>query len=437
MGMLMKEVSKSASLKIRYILMSLAALFFVSTIAYIIFAYSNLIEGNENVFIILVLSEIIIVLLMADDIYKLIRGNTLFKNIPDIINEGISDGDSIFNAISDGIIITNNKGKVRSINQRLCRILGLEEKQLVNKNLYDLVNELDYYDDCKSLPLALFESLETQKEFKRKDIIFVMNNEIHYLEVSTHLLGGKSKKMTGILAVVHDVTQNRKLEQQLSRTERFVTVGQMAAELAHEIKNPICSVKGLIQIIGKKYCLEDSKYYEVITGEIDRISLLIQGFLTLAQKKPVFEIVSINKIIEEILPLVESNAESRNIDISVDIQKEIPFINADSESIRQVIMNIVQNGIDSLNSNGRININIWYDQINELVKMEFKDNGNGIKIEYLNKIFEPFFTTKDTGTGLGLAISHRIIENHCGKLFAFNNSGGGATFVIELPIANH
>ncbi|MDD4503266.1 MAG: ATP-binding protein [Clostridiaceae bacterium] len=348
----------------------------------------------------------------------------------------ISDGGSIFNTISDGIIVTDKKGRVRNINQGLCRILGLEEKQIINKNLYNLINELGYSDENKSLPFIVIESLESQKEFRQKEKVFVLGTEVRYLAISTYMLRNKSKNVIGVLAVVHDFTHNKRLEQQLLHVEKLATAGQMAAELAHEIKNPICSIKGLIQIIGKKYCIEDSKYYEVITKEIDRISFLTQGFLTLTQKKPILEKISIIDAVEGILPLVEGYAESKNININVDIQKEVPFINADTENIRQVIVNIIQNGIDALHENGRMNISIWYDQINELVKMEFKDNGSGIKQEYLDKIFEPFFTTKGNGTGLGLAISHKIIENHCGRLFAFNNLDGGATFVVELPTVN-
>ena len=119
--------------------------------------------------------------------------------------------------------------------------------------------------------------------------------------------------------------------------------------------------------------------------------------------------------------------EGKKIHIEVDAQKEIPFVNADRESIRQVITNIVQNGIDALQENGRMNISIWYDQFNELVKMEFKDNGSGIKPEYLDKILSHSLPQRKWHR-IGLAISRRIIEAHYGKLFAFNNSRA------ELPL---
>lgn len=431
----MKEMLSSVSLKIKYVVALLAAVFFAFNIIYVIFMYANSNIGSDKMFRALASSEVILILFISYSMYNLIKSNSVLKSATGIMRDEISEGSTIFNTISDGIIVVDNKGKVRNVNQGLCCILGLDEKQIINKNLYNLLNEWDNDNQNKLLPGIVIESLETQKEFRQQEKVFVRNTEVLYLAVSTYMLRNKNKNLMGVLAVVHDFTQRKKLEQQLMHVEKLATAGQLAAELAHEIKNPICSIKGLIQIMGKKHSLEDSKYYEVITNEIERISVLLQRFLALTQNKPKLEKTSINKVVEEIVPLVESYAESKSININVDMQKEMPNIYADKENVRQVIVNIVQNGIDALPINGRMNISIWFDQINDFIKMEFKDNGSGIKPEHLDKIFEPFFTTKDNGSGLGLAISHKIIENHCGKLFAFNNLDGGATFVIELPAA--
>ncbi len=432
----MKEFFDDVSIKTKYIFSLSSLIILTLIIVSATFIYSN--SGTNSYMLkILIFSEMLVILLMGKITHKLIISDSNHNSVFNITRDEISDGCMIFNTISEGIIVTDNKGRVRNINQRLCRILGAEENHIINRNIYSLINELNYNNAGKSLLLMLIESLETQKEYRQREEMFVVDGESCYLAVSTYMLRGKSKNMIGVLAVVHDFTQKKKLEEHLLHVERLATAGQMAAELAHEIKNPICSVKGLVQLMGKKHCLEGSKYYEIITNEINRISALTQGFLTLTQKRPVFTKTCISSIIDEIIPLIESNAEAKKIYIDVDMQKDIPMVNADRESIRQVIINIVLNGIDVLHENGRMNISIWYDQINELVKMEFKDNGDGIKPEYLDKIFEPFFTTKENGTGLGLAISRRIIEGHYGKLFAFNNFEGGATFVIELPAAAH
>jgi|GEM_PF-919767 len=431
----MKEILSSVSPKIKYVLILSATLFFVFLIVYASFIYPNSTTYSDKIFRALAFSQMLLIVFISYSMYNLIKGDSALRGISGIIRDEISEGSPIFNTISDGIIVVDSKGRIRNINQGLCNILGLEEKQIINKNIYSLLNEWDGNFENKALPGIVIESLETQQEFRQQEKVFVRDSEILYLAVSTYMLRNKSKNVIGVLAVIHDFTQRKRLEQQLMHVEKLATAGQMAAELAHEIKNPICSIKGLIQIMGKKHCLEDSKYYEVITNEIDRISVLLQGFLTLAQNKPKLEMVRVNSVLEQIVPLIESYAENKNININVDLQKDMPSINADRDNIRQVIVNIVQNGIDALPKNGSMNISIWYDQINDLIKMEFKDNGSGIKPEYLDKIFEPFFTTKDNGSGLGLAISHKIIENHCGKLFAFNNLDGGATFVIELPAA--
>jgi len=430
----MKEMLNSISFKIKYIVTLLAALFFTLNVGYVFIMYINSNIYSDRLFKSLALCEVLLIAFISSSMYNLIKRNSMLTDVSSIIKDEIPYVSPIFNTISDGIMVVDNKGRVRNINQGLCNILGLEERQIANKSLYNIFNEWGNNEN-KLLPGILIESLETYKEFSQQENVYVNNGEVLYLEVSTYIL--RNKNVIGVLAVIHDFTQEKKLEQKLLHIEKLATAGQMAAELAHEIKNPICSVKGLIQLMGKKHCLEDSKYYEVITNEIDRVSVLLKGFLTLTQNEPKPEKVIINSIVEEAVPLIESYAESKNIEITVNMQEEIPTINADRENIRQVIINIVQNGIDALPINGRMNINVWYDRISEMIKMEFKDNGSGIKQEYLKKIFEPFFTTKESGSGLGLAISQKIIESHFGKLFAFNNLDGGATFVIELPTAKY
>lgn len=342
----------------------------------------------------------------------------------------------IFNSVSEGLIIIDNKGSINKINQILCRLLGVQESEMQGKNLYDILSECEGYTANKALPLLLIETLETHREHKRQELVYIKDKEALHLALSTYILRNNSRNITGILGIIYDITQKNKLEQQLWNIEKLAEVGQMAAELAHEIKNPICSIKGLLQIMGKKYNIDYSKYYEIIMSEIDRVTALLQDFLSLTQAGLVFEKTNIRDVIEDIVPLVESQLISKNITISIDIDKQLPQIYCDRENIRRVLVNIIQNAVEASQNNGRIIINAWYDEINEKLKVECKDNGIGIKPEYLEKIFEPFFTTKNNGSGLGLAISRKIIEKHRGRLYAFNNRDGGATFVIELPLSS-
>jgi len=412
---------------------SLGAALFVAII-YALFLYQGPgLSFDEWLFRILVLSEMILIVFMSYFIYKVVRGDPMSDIAQEIIDNAMTGSSPILDTISDGIIMVDKKGVIKNTNHGLCCMLGIQEDKIVGRNINDS-NDNWSNNGNKILMQILAESLELKTEFRQLESEYTRDGETLYLSISTHILRNKYKRVIGVVAILHDFTYEKKLEQYLIRTERLANAGQMAAELAHEIKNPICSIRGLLQIMGKKQCLEENKYYGVITSEIDRISVLLQRFLSLTQDAPKLGKVVLNKLVEEVVPLLESYAECKNIDISIDMQKQIPCVYADSENIKQVIINIVQNGIDALPEAGRINITIWYDQIRDLLRMEFKDNGSGIKPEYLDKIFEPFFTTKDNGSGLGLAISHKIIENHRGRLFAFNNLEGGATFVIELPV---
>lgn len=429
----MKEMLNSVSVKIKYFFTALVSIFFAANVLYIGVFFFGSSFYSDKFFKFLAFSEVLLIFFIGYNMYKLTKKQSILQSIAGVTENEISESSLIFDTISDGIIVVDNKGRVRTINQGLCKLLDIEESQVINKNLYDILSYWETNDENKALPRIIIETLETHIEFRHQEKVFFKNNETLHLAISTYILKNKYKSIIGVLAVINDFTQIRKFEQQIMQAEKLATAGQMAAELAHEIKNPICSIKGLIQVLGKKHSLQDSKYYEVITEEIERISSLLHSFLSLTQSKPVFAKISMNEIIEDILPVLESQALCKNIHINFDMQRELPRINADRENVRQVIVNIVQNAIDALQNDGKINISVWYDEISERIKMEFKDNGAGIKPEILDKIFEPFFTTKENGSGLGLAISHRIIENHEGKLFAFNNLEGGATFVIELP----
>jgi len=283
----MKEILSSITNKTKYTIVLSATSFFVLTIIYVVYVYPNPMINSNTLLKVLISIELFVILYMIIGIYRFVKSDSILENVSDMMKDEISDGTSIFNTISDGIIVIDKKGRVRNINQGLCRILGFEGKQIINKNIYSLLSGSRNGDENNSLILTLIESLEAQKELRHKEKLFTLNTEERYLAVSTYMLKNKNMSVIGVLAVVHDFTNKKKLEQQLQHVEKLATASQMAAELAHEIKNPICSIKGLIQIIGKKYYIEDTKYYEVITNEIERINALIYGFLTLTQKKPI------------------------------------------------------------------------------------------------------------------------------------------------------
>lgn len=432
----MKDMVNKSLVKIKYAFAPAVTAFIVANLFFMNEVHPPYSFSSEKLLKILAMCELLLIAFISCNMIKLIKKQAKQSCISRLENTDFPGGGLILDKLSEGIIIIDSRGRIKTINQKLCALLGIEESRLLGKSLYNVLSECEGKSENKALTARIIETLETHMEYKQQEQLYLRDKEIIYFELSTSLLRNESGSIAGVLAVIKDLTQNKKIEQKLLGIEKLASAGQMAAELAHEIKNPICSVKGLIQVMGKKHQLGESKYYDTIMSELDRIALLLQDFLSLTQTNPSYNKIWISEIVEDILPLAESQALCKDISISLDIQKEIPKINCDKENIRKVFINIVQNAIDALQNNGKINISVWYDEINEKVKLEFKDNGIGIKPEYLDKIFEPFFTTKSNGSGLGLAISHKIIENHSGRIYAFNNLEGGATFVVELPIAN-
>lgn len=424
-GYVMRDMLNSLSPKLIKTITMIAVLFF--SIVYVILIYPDPI----SVFFSL---GIFAIATIGYGLHNLVSADLTSDDFSGLIPDDISDAGSLMNSISDGIVAVNNEGKVKRVNIGLCNLIGIEKEMLLGKHIHCLSGNRGKNSGSSLLQKIIIESLETQREIRELEITYERKCDLLNISVSTYILKNRSKKSIGILAIIHDLTQERRLEQNLIRAEKLANAGQMAAEIAHEIKNPICSIKGLLQLMGKKYEVDDNKYYEVINGELDRISTMLQRFLDLTHYDPKLEKTSVNSLVDGILPLLESYAEAKDIDIDVKVHGKIPYIQADRENLRQVFVNIVQNGIDALPQKGRINISIWHDRINDMLRIEFKDNGSGVKPELLNKIFEPFYTTKQNGTGLGLAISNKIIENHKGRLSARNNPEGGATFEIELPV---
>ncbi|MGE5678835.1 MAG: two-component system sensor histidine kinase NtrB [Pseudomonadota bacterium] len=421
----MRQLLNSLSPKVIQTMTMIAVLFF--SIIYVILIYPDPIS-------VLFSLGIFAIAFVGYGLHKLMSAEPVSDDISGFILDDIIAAGSLMDSISDGIVVVDVNGKIKRANSGLCNIIGIERERLLGKDICYLSDNRHKSSRNNLLHDIILESLEIHSEIREFEMTYERNCDLLNISVSTYILENKSKKTIGILAIVHNLTQERRLEQNLIRAEKLANAGQMAAELAHEIKNPICSIKGLLQIMGRKYELTDNKYYEVINDELERISIMLKKFLALTHSEPKLESTCVNSLMEGILPLLESYAEAKDVDIDVKVHGKIPYIHADSENLRQVFVNIVQNGIDALPQKGRINISIMHDKVKDMLRIEFKDNGSGVKPEILDKIFDPFFTTKQNGSGLGLAISHKIIQDHKGRLSARNNPEGGATFEIELPV---
>ena len=215
------------------------------------------------------------------------------------------------------------------------------------------------------------------------------------------------------------------------RLERVEVISHMASSISHEVRNPMTTVRGFLQLMkSKKEYHKDSKYFELMISELDRANLIITEFLSLGREKPTqLSIQNINEVIQNIAPLLQASAVETSKYIKLDL-KEVPDIPLDSKEICQVLLNLVQNGLDAMAS-GCVTISTFME--NGDIVLSIKDEGSGIAPQILEKIGTPFITTKDNGTGLGLATTYAIIQRHGGKIHV-ETSPNGTTFYIKFSV---
>jgi len=232
-----------------------------------------------------------------------------------------------------------------------------------------------------------------------------------------------------ILSIVTDITEHRQMETDILRMDRLNLVGEMAASIGHEIRNPMTSVRGFLQIFKDKYS-EDREFLNLMIEELDRANLIITEFLSLAKNKTVeLEEINLNAVITNIHPLLQANAVLQDKNVLLELEN-IPKLLVDGKEIRQLILNLVQNGMESMSSGGNITIRTFSEK--NMVVLSIQDQGKGINPEVLNKLGTPFLTTKDQGTGLGLAVCYNISKRYNAKI-DIKTGADGTTFSVRFP----
>lgn len=238
----------------------------------------------------------------------------------------------------------------------------------------------------------------------------------------------------GLTVFFRDITESKRQQQELGRLERLNLIGQLAAGISHEIRNPLTTVKGFLQFFGSKsQYISDKEYMELMISEIDRANTIITDFLSLAKANSEnMRFQNINDVINKVLPMLQADAYNNNKEVIVDLHP-LPNISVNENEIKQLILNLVRNGLEATDEHGQVTINTFLDE--DKVVLAIKDQGKGIPQEIQEKIGTPFFTTKDSGTGLGLAISMGIAQRH-GAVFEFKTGSQGTIFYTMFSIRN-
>ena len=239
-------------------------------------------------------------------------------------------------------------------------------------------------------------------------------------------------QITGIMGIHRDITERKKMEAEMQRLDGLNLIGQMAASIAHEIRNPMTTVHGFLQLLGTKPALLEYKdYFQLMIEELDRSNSIITEFLSLSRNTPIeLRVQNLNTILDKLLPMLQADA-LRSEQIIVAELKEIPSLELNEQQIRQVILNLARNGLESMPAGGVLRIRTY--QEGGCVVLRFSDQGSGIPKQILENMGKPFLTTKETGTGLGLPVSYNIVYRHGGEI-GIETGSAGTTFIIKLPV---
>ena len=333
-----------------------------------------------------------------------------------------------FENAAAAISILDENYFVIECNQQFCKFVRADENTVIGKPIKELqfINNEKYFDEIINI-LTKQERFNGEFEFENS------NKEKKHLLISATLVKIENKVSSGFLFVELDITDKKKLEEQLAQSEKLAALGKMAAVLAHEIKTPLTSIKLNTDMLSESLELnsEDRSSFNIISKEINRMNNLVKEVLQFSRQMELnYTSSDIKEIIESIIHETHNKTEIKNI--SVINKTEEQFLEIDTERIKQVLLNMLDNSIEAIKKEGMVEISSSINKEKNEYSIIITDTGYGIKDA--QKIFEPFVTTKASGTGLGLAISQKIIEQHKGKLILVSSVPGKTVFEITLPI---
>ncbi|PKN04921.1 MAG: hypothetical protein CVU74_04435 [Deltaproteobacteria bacterium HGW-Deltaproteobacteria-9] len=341
---------------------------------------------------------------------------------------------SIIESIDTGIVTINLLGQIISFNRAATEITGYSLMDVEGLNIVDIFPEYVQLHD------KLNRTYDPDSQKNRVEMTLINKSDKSIiLGCSISVLKDSSGKRIGNILVFQDLTEIKKMERHLEMNRCLAFVGEMAAGLAHEMRNPLASISGSIQMLhkGLHLSLSDERLMQIIMRGKDQLESFMKDFLLLSRPTPgMHETFQVDEIIDDVLDAVRYVPDWRDQIEIVKFPTNRLEIFASKAEIRQLIWNLVMNAIQAMPDGGRVRVAARQATLKKsipVLEFEITDNGPGIAATDLGKIFEPFFTTKEKGTGLGLAIVNRIVDGYQGTILVDSVPGRGTTFIVRLP----
>ncbi len=339
---------------------------------------------------------------------------------------------TLIDAIDNMVIICNQKQDIVMCNPAVSQILGYDLNQLIGENIRDLGEVLNYSNIMnRDILYHQITKHSFEVTIRRSD------HKIITLEGVTSPICDVEKEVIGLIIVASDITEREQNRARIHQQEKLAIIGQMAAGIVHEIKNPLTSIKGFNQIILEK-TEEDltREFAEIIDEEVDAVNLVVSDFLAFAKpRKPKLVETTLSTLVKSIETMIESQLFVKGIDFELLLPSFEHQVMIDEAQLKQVILNMVKNAIDAMECTPQPKLTMTVSMIDKTGEMmiSIRDNGKGIPVNDKGKLGMPFYTTKEKGTGLGLSICYQIIKENNGVITCESETGTGTVFHIILP----
>jgi len=336
----------------------------------------------------------------------------------------------ILESMSSGLIGIDQDGRIVHLNRSARKILQLNDDQI------DIESYKNTFSNFKSLVGLLDNTIQEERPVERLEQHFVQDNgNEKILGISSSPVYDHNSRIVGAILLLADLTEVRRLQNEIAFKEKMAAVGEMSAGLAHEMRNAMMAIVGYSKIL-KKTSPEQSNVRDIATSisvESDHCETMLKRFLMFA--KPVSftpEQLLLEDVVQSVIKKLEQTALKKNVEIKCELQKDLAEIFSDRTVLDQIFTNLIKNAIEAVPENGLVSVGIQTDYDKKMIMIEISDNGPGIPEENISSIFSPFFTTKETGTGLGLAIVKKLISGMGGTIEPVFQPDGGVCFRICL-----
>jgi len=340
---------------------------------------------------------------------------------------------TLFDHSGNAVAVVSEEGRLLMVNRKFEELSGLSRREIEGrKTVYDFFRE-----DHEQIDKFLQKRRKRTGVVSRESRFYGSREEVRSVYVTISDIPRSHK----FLMTLADVTELRELQSRLARSEQLAAIGELAASIAHEIRNPLGAINTSVEVLSSSLSLdgEDRDLMQIIQEETRRLDRIVKDFLQFARLDRIqSNRVDLNQIIRDTLFLFKGTFNSR-IKVTAQLDAALPLYTGDGDQLRQVLINLIVNSMEAMTDGGTLLIRTKRLVVAEgrtYLQLLVQDNGQGIEAAHLKNIFKPFYSTKEKGVGMGLAICQRIIQNHGGEIDVSSRLGNGATFIITLPVVD-